>query len=276
MSNNLLAGKVGIISGALNEESIAWKVALKAHEEGARIVLTNAPLAMRMGEINKLAEQCNAPIIPADATSVEDLEKLFSGAQEQLGGKLDFVLHSIGMSPNIRKGKHYGELNYDWFQKTLDISALSFHKMLAVAEKQDAFNEWASVVGLSYIASQRAFLDYTDMSQAKAMLESIARSYGQRLGKLKKVRVNTVSQSPTKTTAGTGISGFDAFFEYANKMSPLGNASAEACADYCISLFSDLTRYVTMQNLMHDGGFSTTGISEEIVEAITAVTKQNV
>ncbi|OUJ73199.1 enoyl-ACP reductase FabI [Hymenobacter crusticola] len=275
MPNNLLAGKVGIISGALNEESIAWKVALKAHEEGARIVLTNAPLAMRMGEINKLAEQCNAPIIPADATSVEDLEKLFSGAQEQLGGKLDFVLHSIGMSPNIRKGKHYGELNYDWFQKTLDISALSFHKMLAVAEKQDAFNEWASVVALSYIAAQRAFLDYTDMSQAKAVLESIARSYGQRLGKQKKVRVNTVSQSPTKTTAGTGISGFDAFFEYANKMSPLGNAPAEACADYCISLFSDLTRYVTMQNLMHDGGFSTTGISEEIVEAITAVTKQS-
>jgi len=275
MPNNLLAGKVGIISGALNEESIAWKVALKAHEEGARIVLTNAPLAMRMGEINKLAEQCNATIIPADATSVEDLEKLFAGAQEQLGGKLDFVLHSIGMSPNIRKGKHYGELNYDWFQKTLDISALSFHKMLAVAEKQDAFNEWASVVALSYIAAQRAFLDYTDMSQAKAVLESIARSYGQRLGKLKKVRVNTVSQSPTKTTAGTGISGFDAFFEYANRMSPLGNAPAEACADYCISLFSDLTRYVTMQNLMHDGGFSTTGISEEIVEAVTAVTKQN-
>ncbi|UOQ76224.1 SDR family oxidoreductase [Hymenobacter sp. 5516J-16] len=275
MSNNLLAGKVGIISGALNEDSIAWKVALKAHAEGARFVLTNAPLAMRMGEINKLSEQCNAPIIPADATSMEDLEKLFSGAQEQLGGKLDFVLHSIGMSANIRKGKHYGELNYEWFQKTLDVSALSFHKMLAVAEKQDALNEWGSVVGLSYIAAQRAFLDYTDMSQAKAVLESIARSYGQRLGKLKKVRVNTISQSPTKTTAGTGISGFDAFYEYANKLSPLGNAPAEACADYCISLFSDLTRYVTMQNLMHDGGFSTTGISEEIVEAITASMSQN-
>ncbi|RYU76098.1 enoyl-ACP reductase FabI [Hymenobacter persicinus] len=269
MSNNLLAGKVGIISGALNEESIAWKVALKAYEQGARFVLTNAPLAMRMGEINKLAEQCEALIIPADATSMEDLEKLFSGAQEHLGGKLDFVLHSIGMSANIRKGKHYGELNYEWFQKTLDVSALSFHKMLAVAEKQDAFNEWGSAVALSYIAAQRAFLDYTDMSQAKAVLESIARSYGQRLGKLKKVRVNTVSQSPTKTTAGTGISGFNAFYEYADKLSPLGNAPAEACADYCISLFSDLTRYVTMQNLMHDGGFSTTGISEEIVDAIT-------
>ena len=269
MSNNLLAGKVGIISGALDERSIAWKVALKAHAEGARFVLTNAPLAMRMGEINNLAEQCGATIIPADATSMEDLEKLFAGAQEQLGGKLDFVLHSIGMSNNIRKGKAYGDLNYEWFQKTIDVSAMSFHKMMAVAERQDAMNEWGSIVALSYIAAQRAFLDYTDMTQAKAMLESIARSYGQRFGKLKKVRVNTVSQSPTKTTAGTGITGFDAFYNFADMMSPLGNAPAEACADYCISLFSDLTRYVTMQNLMHDGGFSTTGISAEIVDVMT-------
>ena len=269
MSNNLLAGKVGIISGALNSQSIAWKVAQKAHEQGARIVLTNAPLAMRMGEIKVLAAEIDAPIIPADATSVEELDKLFADAQTHFGGKIDFLLHSIGMSPNIRKGKGYGELNYQWFQQTLDISALSLHKMLASAEKQDAFNEWGSVVALSYIAAQRAFLDYTDMSQAKAVLESIARSYGQRLGHLKKVRVNTVSQSPTKTTAGTGISGFNAFYEYADRMAPLGNAPAEACADYCVSLFSDLTRYVTMQNLMHDGGFSTTGISEAIVEAIT-------
>ena len=269
MSNNLLAGKVGIISGALNEHSIAWKVAQKAHAEGARIVLTNAPLAMRMGEINNLSAEINAPIIPADATSVEELEQLFQGAQAHFGGKIDFVLHSIGMSANIRKKKHYGELDYKFFQQTLDVSALSFHKMMAVAERQDALNEWGSVVALSYIAAQRAFLDYTDMSQAKAVLESIARSYGQRLGKLKKVRVNTISQSPTKTTAGTGIGGFDAFYEYANKLSPLGNAPAEACADYCVSLFSDLTRYVTMQNLMHDGGFSTTGISEEMVDMLT-------
>ena len=269
MPNNLLAGKVGIISGALDERSIAWKVAQKAYAEGARFVLTNAPLAMRMGEIRKLSEECEAPIIPADATSVEELEALFSGAQEHLGGKLDFVLHSIGMSANIRKKKHYGELDYKFFQQTIDVSAMSLHKMLAVAERQDAFNEWGSVVALSYIAAQRAFLDYTDMTQAKAMLESIARSYGQRLGKLKKVRVNTVSQSPTKTSAGTGISGFDAFYDFADKMSPLGNAPAEACADYCISLFSDLTRYVTMQNLMHDGGFSTTGISAEVVEMMT-------
>ena len=269
MPNNLLAGKVGIISGALDEKSIAWKVAKKAHAEGARFVLTNAPLAMRMGEINKLSEECGAPIIPADATSVEELEALFTGAQEHLGGRLDFVLHSIGMSANIRKKKHYGELDYKFFQQTLDVSAMSFHKMMAVAERQDALNEWGSIVALSYIAAQRAFLDYTDMTQAKAMLESIARSYGQRLGKLKKVRVNTISQSPTRTTAGTGISGFDAFYEFANQMSPLGNAPAEACADYCISLFSDLTRYVTMQNLMHDGGFSTTGISAEIVDVMT-------
>lgn len=269
MAYNLLKGKRGIISGALNEESIAWKVALKAHEEGAEIVLTNAPLAMRMGEINKLAETCNAQIVPADATSVEDLENLFSKSTEILGGKIDFVLHSIGMSPNIRKGKTYGDLNYDWFQKTLDISALSFHKMMAVAEKQDAMNEWGSIVALSYIAAQRVFPDYTDMSQAKAVLESIARNYGYRFAKLKNVRVNTISQSPTMTTAGSGVGGFDAFFEYANKMSPLGNASAEDCANYCIMMFSDLTRKVTMQNLMHDGGFSSTGITEDIVDMIS-------
>ncbi|MBC6988342.1 MULTISPECIES: enoyl-ACP reductase FabI [Hymenobacter] len=269
MSNNLLAGKVGIISGALDEKSIAWKVALKAHSEGARFVLTNAPLAMRMGEIKKLSEQCEAPIVPADATSVEELENLFTQAQEHLGGKLDFVLHSIGMSTNIRKGKHYGDLNYEWFQKSIDVSALSFHKMMHVAEKQDAMNEWGSIVALSYIAAQRVFPDYTDMSQAKAVLESIARNYGYRLGRLKKIRVNTISQSPTKTTAGTGVGGFDAFFDYADKMSPLGNAPAEACADYCVALFSDLTRYVTMQNLLHDGGFSSVGISEDIVEALT-------
>jgi enoyl-[acyl-carrier protein] reductase I len=266
MAYNLLQGKKGIISGALDEKSIAWKIALKAKEEGATFTLTNAPIAMRMGQINKLAEACGAEIIPADATLVEDIEKLYTRSMEVLGGKVDFVLHSIGMSPNVRKGRSYGDLNYEWFLKSLDISALSFHKMLQVAEKLDAINEYGSVVGLSYIASQRTFPDYSDMAQAKAVLESIARSYGYRYGKLKKVRVNTVSQSPTKTTAGTGVGGFDAFFEYADKMSPLGNASAEECADYVVTLFSDLTRKVTMQNLYHDGGFSSSGISEEIVE----------
>jgi enoyl-[acyl-carrier protein] reductase I len=264
MSYGLLKGKRGIISGALDENSIAWKVAQRAKEEGAIFTLTNAPIAMRMGEINKLAEQCDAKIIPADATSVEDIEKLFVDSMEFLGGKIDFVLHSIGMSTNIRKGKEYGDLNYDWFMKSLDVSALSLHKMLQVAEKLDALESHGSVVALSYIAAQRSFLDYTDMTQAKAMLESIARSYGFRYGKKNGVRVNTVSQSPTKTSAGTGISGFNAFFEYANQMSPLGNASADECADYVVTLFSDLTRKVTMQNLFHDGGFSCVGISEEI------------
>jgi enoyl-[acyl-carrier protein] reductase I len=269
MSFNLLKGKRGIITGALDPNSIAWKVAERVYEEGGRFVLTNAPLAMRMGKINELAAACNTEIVPADATSIEDLTVLFTRSQEIMGGKIDFILHSIGMSPNIRKSKPYEDLNYDWFLKTLDISALSFHKMMAVADKMDALNNGGSIVALSYIAAQRVFPDYTDMAQAKATLESIARSFGQVLGTKKKIRVNTISQSPTMTTAGQGIDGFDAFYNYADKMSPLGNASAEACADYCVSLFSDLTRHVTMQNLYHDGGFSSTGISAAIVEAIT-------
>ena len=269
MAYNLLKGKRGIIFGALDERSIAWKVAEKAHEEGAKFTLTNAPIALRMCEINKLAEQCSAEVIPADATSLEDLENLFNKSSEILGGKIDFVLHSIGMSPNVRKKKDYGDLNYDWFLKTLDVSALSFHKVMQVAEKMDIMNEWGSILALSYIAAQRTFPDYGDMAQAKAVLESIARSYGYRFAKSKKVRVNTISQSPTKTTAGTGVGGFDAFFDYADKMSPLGNADAESCANYCITIFSDLTRMVTMQNLLHDGGFSTSGITEEMVEELT-------
>jgi enoyl-[acyl-carrier protein] reductase I len=269
MAYNLLAGKRGIITGALDENSIAWKVALRAKEEGAIFTLTNAPVAMRMGKINELAAHCNTEVIGADATVVEDIENLYKKSMEFLGGKIDFVLHSIGMSPNVRKGKDYGDLNYDWLQKTLDISAISLHKMLQVAEKLDAINEYGSVVALTYIAAQRTFPNYSDMAQAKALLESIARSYGERYGRLKKVRINTVSQSPTKTTAGTGVSGFDAFFDYADLMSPLGNASAEACADYCITLFSDLTRSVTMQNLFHDGGFSSMGISPAVVERLS-------
>jgi enoyl-[acyl-carrier protein] reductase I len=265
---NLLKGKRGIISGALNEQSIAWKVALKAKAEGAVFTLTNAPIAGRLGEINKLAETCEAEIIYADATSVEDIENLYKKSSEILDGKIDFVLHSIGMSPNIRKDKDHGTLNYDWFMKTLDISALSFHKMLQIADNLDVMNEHGSFVALSYIAAQRNFPFYSDMAQAKAMLESIARGYGYRFAKKNKVRINTISQSPTKTTAGTGIGGFDAFFEYADKMSPLGNAPADACADYCITLFSDLTRFVTMQNLYHDGGFSSMGLSQEIIEMI--------
>jgi enoyl-[acyl-carrier protein] reductase I len=268
MPENLLKGKVGIITGALDENSIAWKTALKAKEQGAKFVLTNAPIAMRMGAINELAQECNTIVIPADATSLEDIEKLYAEAKEYLGGNFDFLLHSIGMSPNIRKGRSYGDLNYDWAMKSYDVSAISFHKMMQVAEKKDVMNEWASIVGLSYIAAQRIFPFYTDMADAKALLESIARGYGYRFGKLKKVRVNTISQSPTKTTAGTGIDGFDSFYNFAESLSPLGNATAESCADYIVTMFSDLTRMVTMQNLFHDGGYSFTGISEEMMDQI--------
>lgn len=268
MATNLLKGKRGIIFGALDPNSIAWKVAERCHEEGATFTLTNAPVALRMGAINELAAKCNAQVIGADATSIEDLENLFIKSQEILGGKIDFVLHSIGMSPNVRKKIPYTETNYENFQKTIDISALSFHKVMQTAMKLDALNEWASVVALSYIAAQRTFPGYNDMADAKALLESIARSFGFQYGFAKKVRVNTISQSPTLTTAGSGVEGFDAFFHYAEKLSPLGNANAEECANYCISLFSDLTKKVTMQNLFHDGGFSFTGVSVELVEQI--------
>ena len=266
MAYNLLKGKRGIIFGALDENSIAWKTAEKVYEEGGRFILTNAPIAMRMGKINELAEKCEAEVIPADATSLEDLENLIAKSVEILGGPLDFILHSIGMSPNVRKGKPYGDLNYEWFQKSIDVSALSFHKVMQTAEKLDAMQEYGSIIALSYIAAQRTYPDYSDMAQAKAMLESIARSYGQRYGRIKNVRVNTISQSPTITPAGSGVGGFDVFINFADMMSPLGNASAEDCANYIVVMFSDLTRKVTMQNLMHDGGFSSSGMTEELID----------
>jgi enoyl-[acyl-carrier protein] reductase I len=269
MAYNLLKGKRGIIFGALDEKSMAWQIALKCHEEGATFTLSNAPIALRMGKINELSALCgNAEIIGADATSTDDLENVFTKSMEVLGGKIDFVLHSIGMSPNVRKKIPYTETSYENFQKTIDISALSFHKVMQSAMKLDALNEWASVVALSYIAAQRTFPGYNDMADAKALLESIARSFGFQYGFKKKVRVNTISQSPTITTAGSGVEGFNAFYHYAQKLSPLGNADAEECANYTITLFSDLTRKVTMQNLFHDGGFSFTGVSVELVEQI--------
>ena len=262
----ILKGKKGIISGALDESSIAWKVAERCHDEGAEFALTNAPMAMRMGKINELGEKCNAEVIGADLTSIEEIENLYEKSLSKMNGKIDFILHSVGMSPNVRKKKEYGDLNYDWLNKTLDVSAISFHKMLQVAEKNNVLNEWSSSVALSYVAAQRTFPFYSDMAEAKSLLESIARSYGYRLGKLNNSRVNTISQSPTITTAGSGISGFQAFFNYAEKMSPLGNATADECANYCIFLFSDMSKKITMQNLFHDGGFSSTGISEDIIE----------
>lgn len=266
MAYNLLKGKRGIIFGALDENSIAWKTAERVHEEGGAIVLTNAPIAMRMGQINELAKKTGSEIIPADATSLEDLENLVEKAMEILGGKLDFVLHSIGMSVNVRKGKHYTDQNYDWTQKGWDVSALSFHKTMQVLYKKDAMNEWGSIVALTYMAAQRVFPDYNDMADNKAYLESIARSFGYFFGKDKKVRVNTISQSPTPTTAGQGVKGFDGFIAYAEKMSPLGNATAIDCANYTISLFSDLTKRVTLQNLYNDGGFSNMGVSDALME----------
>ena len=263
MVSNLLKGKKGIIFGALNEKSIAWKVAEKAYEQGAEFILSNAPAAIRFGEIDQLAKACNTEVIMADATDVNDLKKVFSGSMEKFSGKIDFVLHSIGMSPNVRKGISYDKINYDFYHKTLDISAMSFHKILQVAREMDAINEWGSVVALSYVAAQRTLYGYNDMADAKALLESVARSFGYIYGRDKKIRINTISQSPTMTTAGSGVKGFESLLDFTERMSPLGNASAEECADYCITLFSDLTRKVTMQNLFHDGGFSSMGMSME-------------
>ncbi|MDR1202897.1 MAG: SDR family oxidoreductase [Tannerellaceae bacterium] len=261
MSHNLLKGKRGIVFGALNEMSIAWKVAEKTVEEGAMITLSNTPVAVRMGEVDALSKKLNVEVLPADATSVEDLEMVFQKSVEILGGKIDFVLHSIGMSPNVRKKRPYDDLDYGLLEKTLDVSAISFHKMLQVAKKQDAIAEFGSVVALSYVAAQRTFFGYNDMADAKSLLESIARSFGYIYGREKNVRINTISQSPTQTTAGSGVKGMEDLMDFSNKMSPLGNATADECADYCITLFSDLTRKVTMQNLYHDGGFSSMGMS---------------
>jgi enoyl-[acyl-carrier protein] reductase I len=266
MSYNLLKGKKGIIFGALDSNSIAWKTAQRCYAEGAQIVLTNAPVALRMGEINKLAEECgNAPVIGADVTLNDDLKNLVDKSMEHFGGGIDFVLHSVGMSLNVRKGKPYTDLNYDFQHKSFDISSMSLHRLCQVLYQADAMNEWGSIVALTYIAAQRVFPDYNEMADAKALLESVARSFGYHYGVKKHVRINTISQSPTRTTAGSGVKGFDGFINYAEKMSPLGNASADDCAAYTVSLFSDLTKMVTMQNLFHDGGFSFTGVTQEVI-----------
>lgn len=271
MSNKILAGKRGIVFGALNEASIAWKVAQQCVAEGAQIMLTNAPVAARVGQTEALSKELNSPLVYADVTKMEDIENLVEESKKQLGGNLDFVLHSVGMSLNVRKKNPYMDLNYDYMHQTLDISAMSFHRLMQTLVKKDAMNEWGSIVALTYIAAQRVFPDYSEMAEAKSLLESFARSFGYHYGKLKNVRVNTISQSPTYTTAGSGVGGFDAFYNYSDVMSPLGNASADDCAKYCISLFSDYTRMVTMQNLFHDGGFSYTGISQDFMEVFSKV-----
>lgn len=266
MSHNLLKGKKGIIFGALDEKSIAWKTAMKCHEEGAEIVLTNAPVAMRMGATKQLGEMINAPVVACDVSHNEDVDHLITRSMKHFNGGFDFMLHSVGMSMNVRKGNDYLNLDYILNKQTFAISSTSLHRVLAHCLKHDAINEWGSVVALTYIAAQRVFPDYSEMADAKALLESIARSFGYHYGTKKRVRVNTVSQSPTRTTAGSGVKGFDGFITYAEKMSPLGNATAEDCANYCVTLFSDLTRMVTMQNLFHDGGFSFTGVSHSVIE----------
>jgi len=268
MAYNLLQGKRGIIFGVLNSDSLAWKIAERAREEGATFILTNTRFAARLGETEKLAEKCNSRFIPADATDVSDIEGLFKSSMQILGGKIDFILHSIAMSANARKGRPYDDLNYEYFKKTLDVSAMSFHKVIQTARKLDAMNEYGSIVALSYIAAQRTTAEYNDMADAKALLESIARSFGFVYGKDKKVRINTISQSPTITKATSGLKSLRLLMEYTKRMSPLGNATADECADYCITLFSDLTRKVTMQNLYHDGGFSSVGLSDKVMEAI--------
>ena len=271
MSFNLLKGKKGIIFGALDEDSIAWKTAERIKEEGGAFVLTNAPIAIRMGTVDQLAKKTKSKLISADATKLDDLENLISETMKIFGGKIDFVLHSIGMSVNVRKGKHYTDLNHDWMTKGWDVSAVSFHKLLQSLYKLDAMNEWSSIVALSYMAAQRVFPDYNDMADNKAYLESIARSFGYFFGKEKKVRVNTISQSPTPTTAGKGVKGFNNFIKYSEKMSPLGNATALDCANYTVAMFSDLTRRVTLQNLYNDGGFSNVGVSQDVIEMMSSM-----
>ncbi len=269
MPHNILLGKKGIIFGALDDQSIAWKTAESVSNEGGKFVLTNAPVALRMGSINELAQNTDSIVIPADATKIEDLENLVDKSIDQLGGKLDFVLHSIGMSVNVRKGRHYTDLNHEWMTKGWDVSAVSFHKLMQVLYKKDAMNAWGSIVALSYVAAQRTFPNYNDMADNKAFLESIARSFGYFFGKDKNVRVNTISQSPTLTTAGKGVKGLDGFLNYAEQTAPLGNATAEDCANYTVMMFSDYTKRVTLQNLYNDGGFSNVGVSQEIIDTLT-------
>jgi enoyl-[acyl-carrier protein] reductase I len=272
--HGLLKGKKGIIFGALDERSIAWRVALACHREGAEFVLSNAPISLRMGQLDALSAETGAPIIPCDVANDDEVEALITQVKEKFG-KVDFILHAIGMSPNIRKKKEYEDIDYKFLQQTLDISAISLHRVLHYAHYvHDMIADGGSVIALSYIGAQRIFSKYSDMNDAKALLESIARNYGSRLGG-KGIRVNTISQGPTKTSAGSGIKGFDGMFDFAELLSPLGNPSADECADYCVVMFSDLTKKVTMQNLFHDGGFSSNGISEQLMEDLAKLYAAN-
>ena len=271
MGNHLLKGKKGIIFGALNEQSIAWQVALKCKQEGADIVLSNLPIAIRFSGTKELGKLIGAPVLGADITKVEDIEQLYDLSLKHFKTKkIDFILHSVANSLNIRKKHAYTDLNYDYMIKTLDVSAISFHKILQVAYQKDLLNEWGSVLAMSYIAAQRIFPDYNEMADAKVLLEGIARNFGYHYGVKRNVRINTVSQSPTLTRSGGVIGGFSEFMQYADDMSPLGNAPANDLAGFCVTLFSDYTKYVTMQNIYHDGGFNATGLSEKLIDTVTS------
>jgi enoyl-[acyl-carrier protein] reductase I len=267
----LLKGKKGIIFGALEERSIAWAIAERVHEEGGAFILSNAPVAKRIGTVDKLAEKTGSPLIWADATSDEDLKSLFEQAKAHYGG-IDFIVHAIGMGLNVRKNRPYEDLNYEWYQKTLDISAVSLHRCIHHSLETGALADKASIVTLTYIGAQRVFSSYSEMGDAKALLESIVRSFGYRLGR-RGIRINSISQGPTRTVAGSGIAGFDALFDFADRLSPLGNPDAKSCADYTVTLLSDLTRMVTMQNLYNDGGFSSMGISDALLATLSDAIK---
>ncbi|NTU52621.1 MAG: enoyl-ACP reductase [Chlorobiaceae bacterium] len=261
----LLKGKKGIVFGPLDESSIGWQIALHAYREGAEIALSNVATAIRFGNLQELADLCgDAPVLICDASKNEDVDNCFRELKEKMGS-VDFIVHSIGMSQNIRKQLPYEELNYEWFMRTLDVSGISFHRLVSYALKNDAINDGGSIIALSYIASQRNYWTYSDMGDAKSLLESIARSYGPRLAG-RGIRINTISQSPTYTKAGSGIPGFEKMYEYSDLMSPLGNASAEECAEYTMTLLSDLSRKVTMQNLFHDGGYSSMGATIPMIK----------
>jgi enoyl-[acyl-carrier protein] reductase I len=266
-SYGLLKGKKGIVFGPLDETSIGWQIALAAKREGAELAVSNVAVALRVGKPAELAKLLgDAPLIACDVSNSEEISKCFQEAKEKLG-KLDFFVHSVGMSQNIRKGLSYENSKYDWFLKTLDVSGLSLHRLLHGALAEEALNDGASVLAISYIAAQRSFTTYGDMSDAKALLESVARSFGSRLGE-KKIRVNTVSQGPTWTRAGSGIDDFEKMYTLADILSPLGNPTAADCGDYCVTLLSDLTKFVTMQNLFHDGGFSAMGMTTALLHMI--------
>jgi enoyl-[acyl-carrier protein] reductase I len=268
----LLKGKKGIIFGPMDETSLGWQIALAAHREGAALAISNVAIALRIGKPAELAKLVgDAPLIACDVSNQSDIDQCFEQVKKELG-TLDFMVHSVGMSQNIRKGVAYEKSNYDWFLKTLDVSALSLHRIIRGALEREALNDGASILALSYIAAQRSFTTYSDMADAKSLLESIARSFGSRLGG-RGIRVNTISQSPTYTRAGAGITDFDKMFTYSNMLAPLGNATAEECGDYAVTLLSDLTRKVTMQNLFHDGGYSAMGMTVDMLHLIDAALK---